>query len=379
MMLKIAILGSRGIPPRYGGAETFVYELSKRLKKTFEIYVTCETNKFGIDEFEGIKRVHIWAHHTPTITIPSIYDVIATLYMLKKVRDVKLFYYVAPDGVLASVLAKLAGKKVIVNTDGIEWQRLLKRAKFVPWYLKPLYLATAMYMLVMEFLSCKIPHVTIADSIAIKEYLERTWRSRRTVYVAYGIRKLPDVREREAREILSKLRLEPYGYFLTIGRIVAENNIHLEIEAFKKTSLNKKLVIVGPTDPRDPYVKYLFKLKKGDKRIMFTGSIYDMKTLATLRKYCLAYIHPYTVGGTNPSLLEQLQYDRPIIAYDTAFHREVLGCSGIYFKSVMELANAISMIKDDIQITYYENQSKFFSWDLISRKYSIIFKTLLKS
>lgn len=86
---KIVIIGSRGIPPRYGGAETFVYELSKRLKKMFDVYVTCETTRFGIDEFEGIKRVHVWGYHTPTITIPSIYDVIATLYVLKKSKRCK--------------------------------------------------------------------------------------------------------------------------------------------------------------------------------------------------------------------------------------------------------------------------------------------------
>jgi len=87
---KIALVGSRGIPPRYGGAETFVYELSKRLKDHFDVYVTCESDYFGIDEYEGIKRVHIWAKHTPTTTIPIIYDIIATLYLLKKVKDIRV-------------------------------------------------------------------------------------------------------------------------------------------------------------------------------------------------------------------------------------------------------------------------------------------------
>lgn len=377
--VEVVIIGSRGIPPRYGGAETFVYELSKHLKNLFNIYVTCETNNFSIDDFEGIKRVHIWAYHTPTITIPSIYDVIATLYVLLKVKRARIFYYVAPDGALAAILARLAKRKVIINTDGIEWQRLLKRVKFVPWSMKPLYFMMAVYMLIMEFLSCKIPHITIADSVAIKKYLERKWKPRKVMYIAYGIRKLPELGE-EVKRMLNKLRLEPYGYYLTVGRIVAENNIHLEIEALKKARTTKKLIIVGPIDPRDPYIKHLFKLKAGDERIIFTGPIYDLKVLAMLRKYCLAYVHPYTVGGTNPSLLEQLQYDRPIIAYDVPFHREILGDKGIYFRSVAELSKILDVFETKTlpHNLSYDAMKRRFSWDEISKKYIEIFAEVLR-
>jgi hypothetical protein len=86
---------------------------------------------------------------------------------LKKVRDIDIIYYVAPDGAYATILAKLARKKVVVNTDGIEWKRLLIRMRFVPWHLKPLYFLTSILMFVAEFLACKVPDVTIADSIAI--------------------------------------------------------------------------------------------------------------------------------------------------------------------------------------------------------------------
>jgi glycosyltransferase involved in cell wall biosynthesis len=213
--LKVALVGSRGIPPRYGGAETFVYELSKRLKDFFDVYVTCETDHFGVDVFEGVKRVHIWARHTPTTTIPAIYDVIATLYLLKKVRDIDIIYYVAPDGAYATILAKLVRKKVVVNTDGIEWRRLLIRMRFVPWNLKPLYFLTSILMFVAEFLACKVPDATIADSIAIKKYLEWRWRPKRVEYVAYGVRKLSHVDEAKRIEILKKLGLEKDRYYLT--------------------------------------------------------------------------------------------------------------------------------------------------------------------
>ena len=374
--LKVALVGSRGIPPRYGGAETFVYELSKRLKDFFDVYVTCETDHFGVDVFEGVKRVHIWARHTPTTTIPAIYDVIATLYLLKKVRDIDIIYYVAPDGAYATILAKLVRKKVVVNTDGIEWKRLLIRMRFVPWNLKPLYFLTSILMFVAEFLACKVPDITIADSIAIKKYLEWRWRPKGVKYVAYGVRKLPQVDEAKRVEILKKLGLERNKYYLTIGRIVAENNIHLEIEAFREAKTENKLVVVGPIDPRDPYVKHLFKLKGKDKRIVFTGGIYEPEIIYALRAECKAYIHPYTVGGTNPSLLEQLQFNKPIIVYDVPFHREILKDKAIYFKTKEELTKIIEDLEKQNVIRVDKEIPQIFAWEWVTDRYRKIFESL---
>jgi len=379
---KLVIIGSRGIPGRYGGTETFVYVLSSELKRFFDVFVTCETGRFYIDDFEGIGRIHVWAFHTPTITIPSIYDIISTLYVLKKLRDARLFFYVAPDGALAALLAKLARRKIVISTDGIEWKRLLRRAKYVPLYLKPLYLLTALHMLLMEFLACRVADVVIADAIGIKMHLRRLWRPRNIVYIAYGTRYLPEVsRDREA-EILKKYGLEPYSYHLTVGRIVAENGIHIEIEALKKTHSRKRLVIVGPLDPRDPYVKFLFGLKGNDSRIVFAGGVYDPEVLYTLRKNCFAYIHAYEVGGTNPSLLEQLQFNRPIIARDVPFHREILLDKGIYFKASDELAEIIRMLEEagarGEDTTQHYAIPRRYTWKYVTLNYAKTFLGLLK-
>jgi len=378
----LAIIGSRGIPGKYGGTETVVYILSRELKKFFDVFVTCETGQFGIDNFEGITRVHVWAFHTPTITIPSIYDVISTLYVLKKFNYIDIFFYVAPDGALAALLAKLARKKVVISTDGIEWRRLLRRVKYVPLYLKPLYLLTALHMLLMEFLACRVADIVVADAIGIKMHLRRLWRPRNIVYIAYGARYLPEVSRDKETEILNKYGLEPYSYYLTVGRIVAENGIHIEIEALKKAHSGKKLVIVGPLDPRDPYVKFLFRLRGNDDGIVFTGGIYDPDVLYTLRKNCFAYIHAYEVGGTNPSLLEQLQFDRPIIARDVPFHREILLDKGIYFKTPDELAEIMKKLENaeaggERIIIQYKIPSRY-TWKYVATKYTQLFTRLLR-
>jgi len=375
--VKVALIGSRGIPPRYGGAETFVYELSRRLKEDFDVYVTCEDDGFYLDEYEGVRRVHIWARHTPTMTIPVIYDIVATLYLLKKVPDIDILFYVAPDGAYAAALAKLARKKTVVSTDGIEWQRLLTRIKYVPPLHKPIYLLTALAMFLAEFLACKIPDATIADAVAIKHYIERRWKSKKTIYVAYGVRQLPQIDEEKQKMNLHKLGLEKHGYYLTVGRIVAENNIHMEIQAFTQAKTNKNLVIVGPINPSDPYVKYLYKLKKDDPRIIFTGPIYNTTLLSALRANCKAYIHAYTVGGTNPSLLEQLQYNRPILAYDVPFHREILREKGIYFKTTEQLRQKIEEI-DNKDITIQWNPPKVFTGQHVANTYKQLFKQLAR-
>jgi glycosyltransferase involved in cell wall biosynthesis len=370
--IKVALIGSRGIPPQYGGAETFVYELSKKLKKFFTIFVTCETDKFNFEYFEGIIRIHIPAKHTSTMTIPVLYDILATIYLLKKAKDIDIIYYVAPDGAYAALLAKIARKKVLINVDGREWKRLLIRKNYVPLFQKPLYLMTALFLIIAEFLAAKIPDIAIADSLAVLYEIQRLWKPRRMKYIPYGIRELPRVPEEEQLEILRKMNLQPLAYYLTVGRIVPENGIHVEIEAFKKTSSTRKLVIVGSLNSKDSYAKYLYKLANNDRRIIFTGPIYDVKILGTLRKNCKAYIHPYTVGGTNPSLLEQMQYGRPIIASDTPYHQEILGSNGIYFRTKEDLTKILQMLDENdssFSNSRHYLMKKAYDWECVTKKY----------
>ncbi len=375
--IKVALVGSRGIPGKYGGNETFVHEVSTRLKGIFDIYVTCETNGFKSDEYNGVKRLHIRSFHSSTLTIPSIHDIISTIYLLHKVKDIDVIIYVAPDAALSAVLAKLAKKKVIINTDGIEWKRLLIRKKYVPIYLKPLYSIVALYMLFMEFLSTKIADIVIADSIGIEMHLKRIWRAKNLVYVAYGITLLPKLTRKKIINILKKFDLKNENYYLTVGRIVAENGYDEIIESFNKAGSNKKLVIVGPYNERDPYIKYLFKISNKNKNILFTGGIYNKVELAALRSMCFAYLHNYEVGGTNPSLLEQLQYDRPIIAKKNAFHLDVLHNEGLFFNDKDELIKIMKSLENKKINVNYKIIRKRFSWNKIAIKYANLIKMLI--
>ena len=386
--MNIAFVGSRMIPAEYGGNETFVGEISAKLKeKGFEIFVTCESDRFFEDEYNGIKRVYVPSIHGKSFTIPSINDVISTTYLLIKYsKKIDVVYYVAVDGALSAIIAKLFRKKVVINPDGIEWKRLEKRSYFAKFYWKPLYFVTKLYLYLMEYLSCRLSDITVADSIEIKKHLERTHGAQNVVYIAYGARELisPEISRNEESKVLKRYRLSSKDYFFTVSRIIAENNIDMEIKGFKRSKSNKKLVIVGNFYDKDPYTRHLLELKGEDDNIMFLDPIYDRKTLGVLRKNCYAYIHAYEVGGTNPSLLEQMFFGTPILAYDVPFNKEVLQEGGIYFKGAEDLTKSMKMLEREefdlevIEETQNNRIETKYNWDEITRKYEIIFNKILE-
>ncbi|CAB50102.1 DUF1972 domain-containing protein [Pyrococcus abyssi] len=205
----IAIIGLRGIPSKYGGTETFVEELTMILKDKFQFYVMHEDDKFFEDNYNGIIRIHSLAIESKSTSIPSINDFLNTAYVLAKhKKSIDLFYFLGPDSAVAAILAKFEKKRIMMNPDGVEWKRLIKRSYFVPFYLFPIYLATMIYMYLMEYLSCKLPDVVVADSLGIREHLMRRHKPRRVIYIAYGARELlpsKPSKEDEAK-ILDRLR-----------------------------------------------------------------------------------------------------------------------------------------------------------------------------
>jgi rhamnosyltransferase len=384
---KIAFVGSRGIPAKYGGAETFAEEISQKLSKAgFEVYVTCESHRFHRDEYNGVIRIHTPSIQGKTLTVPTVNDILSTFHLLLRCPKVKLIYYAAPDAALAAVIPRLLRKKVIVNVDGIEWKRIaVRRPYFSPgWkFLSPL---VSWYLKLMERLAVKLSHAVIADSREIKAYLEESYDAKNVVYISYGARELlnSDIPAEKETEVLKSFGLPTGEYYLTVGRIVAENNIHKEIEGFKRAMSDKKIAIVGNFNQKDRYTSYLIKLRDNDPRIMFLNPIYDKEVLGILRKNCYAYIHAYEVGGTNPSLLEQMLFGKPILAYDVPFHREVLQDGGIYFRDEEDLSECIKRLEngevDSKELAGWQARriKEEYNWDNVAEKYNSLFMELLQ-
>jgi len=383
--IKIVFIGSRGIPAKYGGNETFVEEIANRIKeKGFDVFVTCESNKYLLDEYRGVKRIHIKSVKSRT-TIPTINDLLAVVYLILRFPDIQIYYFVAPDGSIAALLPRLLGKKIIINTDGLEWKRVLIRKKYYPLWLKPIAYLVYKYLLFTEYISNKISDTVIADSKVIEDYLINKYKTKKVEHISYGSRKLycSSISEEEEKLILKKFNLEPHSYYLTVGRIVAENNIHIEVRGFIQSLTKKKLIIVGNFNSSDPYVQFLYKIKGDDNRVIFHDPIYEQQTLGILRKNCFAYIHAYEVGGTNPSLLEQMTFQRPILAYDVPFHWEVLGKGGIYFRDDLDLVEKIRILEEErIDLEEIkkclEERLEDYNWDDITNKYVTLFLNTMK-
>lgn len=382
--MKIAFLGCRKIPAEYGGLETIVEELSIRLtKKGYNIFVVFPSDKFSQDIYKGITRVHFPTFFKSHLTIPIIGDIIGTLYLtIKHYNDIDIYFYTNTGGAIPAIFLRLMGKKVIINSDGVEWKRMEKRINFVPRYNKLIYYITRNLLYFLESLSCIISSVTIADSKAIKRYLEKKHNATRVTHIAYGVRDLKSNKSIEKeKQILQNFGITPNEYYLTVSRIVAENNIDMEIEGFKISNSKKKLVIIGNFNENDYYTKFLSKFKN-NKNIIFLDSIYDAKVLGVIRKHCFAYIHSYEVGGTNPSLLEQMLFEKPILIYENEYNKEVIREGGIYFNDLYSLKKRINQIeskefnfKNKINV-YKERINKIYNWGKITEEYEQLFKYL---
>lgn len=376
--MRIAFLGSRGIPANYGGLETFVEEISTRLvEKGHVIYVVCQSDRFYEDEYHNIKRVHVPRIFKTELTIPVIHSLIATIYfLLHHFNDIDIFFYVNAGGSIPAIIARTFGKKIIINTDGIEWKRMKKRKQFVPFFQKISFSFAEKILYFLESLSCMISHITIADSQAIKSYLKEKHNAKHVHYIPYGARiLLNDTTIEHENKILKKYNLKPDEYYLTVARIVAENNIDMEIEGFKNSNSKRKLVIIGNFSQNDPYSQFLKQIKENDNNILFFDPIYDKEVIGVLRKNCYAYIHAYEVGGTNPSLLEQMLYNSPILTFNINFNKEVLKESGIYFDSFDNLSTKILELESN---EYHNNENKelfrsnlnsYYNWKSVTDNY----------
>lgn len=386
--MKIGWIGSRGIPVKYGGSEVFTEEISRKLTEMgFEVYVTCESNRFYQDKYNGVTRIHTASIEGKTITVPSINDVIATIYLLLKCPDIRVVYYMNPDASPGAAIAKLFRKKVAFNTGGIEWLRPALRRKYFSVGWKVISVFVTWYVKWMEWMAVKLSDVVIADSRAIKTHLEQSYKARNVVYISYGARQLvnSDIPAEREHEILQDFGLSAGEYYLTVGRVVAENNIHREIEGFARSKSRKKLVVVGNFNQKDGYTKHLIGLKGSNSKLIFHDPIYDKEKLGTLRKNCFGYIHAYQTGGTNLSLLEQMIFGRPIIAYDVIYHRQILQRGGLYFRDEDGLASLIGMLeKGEVDLKKMaEWQARRieeeYNWDNVAGKYSSLFKKLTKA
>jgi glycosyltransferase involved in cell wall biosynthesis len=353
--MRIAILGSRGIPARYGGFETFAEQLAIRLvERGHHVSVFCEKAEDARGQYKGVELRHTAAPHLgPLSTV--LYDA-ACLWQARSGFDV--IYMLGYGSSALCWLPRIWGNQVWINMDGLEWSR----AKWGP--------IARCYLKCAEAVAMRMPDRIIADAAAIKANLQSRYRKLPPCdVIPYGCE---IVSSADAGQ-LDRFGLHPRSYYLVVCRFEPENHVKQIIEGFLDSDTPARLVLVGDCSRTSPYVRSLTGYK--DQRLRFTGPIYDASVLQALRYFCRAYLHGHSVGGTNPSLLEAMGCGNIVIADDNPFNREVLGDSGLFFSTPKEVTACIQTVdggRTDLarmKVNVVERVAEYYTWNRITDYY----------
>ena len=356
-MKKLAILGTRGIPARYGGFETFAEQLATRLAaRGVDVTVFCPSASPKISE--TYRGVTLRFEPFPDLGKYSemVWD--GRCFCTAR-RGYDVVYMLGLGGAYAAWVPRLFGAEVWVNTDGVEW----KRTKF-NWPQRT-------YLALAEALSVLFATRVIADSGAIATYLRQRYPGlRRVSTIAYGA-DIPAVMPNET--LIREWGLESKGYYIVVCRLEPENHVLEIVEGFEQSNSPLPLVILGNIENPNAYVRAL--LAHNGDRIRFLGTVYDKEKLAALRFCARAYMHGHSVGGTNPSLLEAMACSNLVIAHDNPFNREVIETSGLFFKTRADLAahvDAIDVAQVDGQMLAKQARERIrarYEWGQIADSY----------
>ncbi len=367
--MKIAILGTRGIPNAYGGFEQFAEFISHGLTEIGH-EVTVYNPHFYKPELKKIGKVNIVHIYCPEHSIGAsahfIYDYLCLKHAVKNDFDI-----VYEAGYATSSIAyrlKRKGKKpyIVTNMDGIEW----KRDKWNG--------LTKLFIKYCEGLAILRSDYIVADNEGIKTYLDNKYDidSR---FLPYGA----DLATNFDYNVLRDLNLEKNKFLLIVARIEPENNIHMMMTAYDKAQPDLPLIIVG--NHTGKYAKELENQFRHNENIRLVGGVYDKAKLDALRTSALCYIHGHKVGGTNPSLLEAMAADAYILAYENLFNGPVLNSNALFFKNADELASLLRTAANDRAINetrFRENNRKLinekYSWNHIIRQYDNFFKEIVQ-
>lgn len=322
--LHIAILGTRGIPNRYGGFEQCAEYLSVGLvERGHKVSVyNVHHHDYQQKEYKGVEVVHCkdWEPKMGTAG-QFLYDLNCTLHSRKQNYDVVLQLGYTSSSVWYKLWSKK--QKHIVNMDGLEHKRSKFSSKvqaFLRW---------------AERWAIKGADALIADNKGIQDYLQEQHNTQ-SVCIAYGAEQLDKPKE----ELLKTYNLVPHQYDIVIARMEPENNIEMVLEAYLVSDRKRELIVIGKTNtPKGMEWEDKYGKEKG---IRFLGGIYDQELIHALRYFSCLYFHGHSVGGTNPSLLEAMASECLIIAYDVSFNKYVLREHGFYFNSIQGLKELIN-------------------------------------
>jgi exopolysaccharide biosynthesis WecB/TagA/CpsF family protein len=353
--MRIAILGTRGVPANYGGFETFAEKLGRRLVQRgheVTVYGRDRSVPARIHTYLGMRIIRLPAPQSKYFET-VVHTLFSALHALTQHYDI--IYVCNSANVPAVILLRLFGRRVVLNVDGLEWKR--KKWSGV---------GRAYYRL-CAWTAAKLPVYVVTDALVIQDYY-RTAYGRETTYFPYGTELDPVADD----GTLARLGLEAGRYVLYVSRLEPENNAHVVIKAYESVSTDLPLAIVGDA----PYAtEYIASLRStNDPRVRFLGAVYG-SGYQILRSHATAYVQATEVGGTHPALVEAMGFGNAILANDVPEHRETLEDAGIFYSGSDELAERLQAVLDDgavadsLRQKAHERARRLYSWDAITDDY----------
>lgn len=364
MLMKIAILGTRGIPNHYGGFEQCAEYLALGLiQRGFEVLVyNSHNHPYKERQWKGVDLQHCYDPEDSLGTAGQfIYDLNCILDLQKRNVDIVLQLGYTSSSIWGWMLPKKS--VVTTNMDGLEW----KRTKYSSRVRK--------FLLYAESLGIKYSDHLISDSIGIQDYIRGKYQ-KNSIFIPYGAHLFSDPRQASIEEF----DVTEYNYDMLIARLEPENSIEIILDGVTLAEVQRPFLVVGKHLTK--YGEYLKEKYKGFSNIRFIGGVYDIEKLNNLRHFSNIYFHGHTVGGTNPSLLEAMASSSLICANDNPFNRYILNQDAIYFEVPEDVAkhmkevNYAELVYQNMIEANREKITNVYDWDIIVDQYASHFEDI---
>lgn len=359
--MKVAIIGTVGVPANYGGFETLVEQLVRHNQsEDLQYAVYCSRKSYNNERwvYHGAKTEYVGLNANGIQSIP--YDIVSLIKAARQ-SDVVLILGVSGCAFLP-IFRLFSQKRLIINIDGLEH----KRDKWNKWARK--------FLKFSEKQAVRYGNVIVTDNKGITDYVLSEYGKTSELIAYGGDHVLQDISADESDAALQKYGLTANRYSLAICRIEPENNVHTILEAFSQTH-DQQIVFIGNwnksaygNDMQEKYSKF--------DNIKILPAIYDLRILNVLRSNCKYYLHGHSAGGTNPSLVEAMFFAKPIIAFDCIYNRESTENKACYFNSskiLIDILNDSSLDFENNAKSMEAIANRRYRWDIIAKQYESLY------
>ena len=359
--MRLGMLGTRGVPAAYGGFETAIEEIGRRLvERGHEVTVYGRaTSGRSPRAHLGMRLVQLPAIRSKSLETISNTALSAAHFAGARRHDVAFVFNAANAPFIPLIRSR--GTAVALHMDGLEW----KRDKWGTWGRR--------YYRMAERTAVREADALIADAQGIADYYDDEF-GMPTELISYGT----NILRNTPSDKIEELGLVPGQYHLAVARFEPENHVDVIVDGYARSGATLPLVVVGSAPYAAAYTDGIVRAAQADGRIRMLGGVWDQRLLDQLYAHALSYLHGHSVGGTNPSLLRAMGAGTAVLGWDVLFNREVAGTAGLYFLGAQQLAGQIEEVERyayrfrDIGELMQERAQVLYNWDAVTESYEAL-------